>query len=128
MRLCSLAFVVFAAACVPVAPVGEGEDAVTAAHAQLVFHTGWTDELRGTLARGGHADVTYDRARMGRCADATIFAYARFLPGGELFSSDEAFGFDVPAAANRVELWFHAVSPSCNQWDSDYGRNWRFAF
>ena len=43
-----------------------------------------------------------------------------------MFSSDEALGFDVPADADSVELWFHAVAPGCDPWDSNYGSNWRF--
>ena len=63
---------------------------------------------------------------MGTCSSATVFSYARFSPGGEQFSSDETLGFDIPAVADTVELWFHAVSPTCEHWDSNYGSNWRF--
>jgi hypothetical protein len=94
--------------------------------ATLEFQSGWKQVQHGTLVHGGHVEVRYDRTRMGRCANATVFSYARFLPSGQLFSSDEAFSFDVPADAEHVELWFHAVSPECDQWDSDYGRNWWF--
>jgi hypothetical protein len=60
------------------------------------------------------------------CPGATVFSYALFQPGGQLFSSDEAFGFDVPEDADSVGLWFHAVAPGCEQWDSNYGLNWTF--
>jgi hypothetical protein len=128
MRIFFLAPMLFlVAACTP-APVDDSAAAVAAqpVHSQLYFQVGWTQLQRGALVRGGHVDVTYDRARMGACSSATVFAFARFSPGGQQFSSDEAFGFDVPGDATSVDLWFHAVSPDCNQWDSNYGNNWRF--
>src|SRR4051794_7501109 len=98
--------------------VGEEEEgaairAVSAVHAQLSFDVGWLQQQRGAIVRGGHVEVTYNRARMAAtgCADATVFANALFRPGGERFSSHEAFGFDVPTGAESVELWFHALSP-----------------
>ncbi len=116
------------AACSNASPVAESGGAFGSAAvvAQLSFQVGWTSIQRGALVRGGHVDVSYDRTRMANCADATITSYARFSPGGEQASSDEAFGFDVPGDADSVALWFHAVSPTCDQWDSDYGRNWSF--
>ena len=134
MRACLMSSLfLFATACTAPttsSPVGDTAAAVATAaspvHAQLYFQVGWTQLQRGALVRGGHVDVTYDRARMGGCSSATIFAFARFSPGGQQFSSDEAFGFDVPGDATAVDLWFHAVSPDCDQWDSDYGHNWRF--
>jgi hypothetical protein len=63
---------------------------------------------------------------MGSCASATMFSYALFLPGGEEVSSDESLSFVVPAGATQVQLWFHAVAPGCDQWDSNYGQNWAF--
>jgi len=63
---------------------------------------------------------------MGSCASATVFSYAQFLPGGEQASSDESFSFAVPTGATQVQLWFHAVAPGCDQWDSNYGHNWAF--
>jgi hypothetical protein len=110
-----------------------GEDGValqpnaSRVRAELDFKVGWTQVQRGAIVRGGHVDVVYERSRLpAGCADATVFANAQFRPGGERFSSDEAFGFDVPAAAQSVDLWFHALSPTCDYWDSNYGRNWRF--
>lgn len=97
-----------------------------APHAQLVFLPGWVNTQRGAVVRGGHVDVTYSASRMSSCPSPTIIQNARFSPGGQTFSSDEAFGFDVPNDATSVELWFHAVSPGCDQWDSNYGANWRF--
>ena len=92
----------------------------------LTFEAGWVQEQSGALSPGTHVDVIHDAARLAACPAPTIFSFARFLPGGETFSSDEHLSFDVPAGATSVELWFHAVAPGCEQWDSDYGRNWRF--
>jgi hypothetical protein len=94
--------------------------------ALLEFQVGWVQVQRGALSPGTHVDVTHDAARLSACPAPTIFSFARFLPGGETFSSDEHLSFDVPAGATSVQLWFHAVAPGCEQWDSDYGRNWRF--
>jgi hypothetical protein len=117
----------FLAACDGAIPVAESGGALTAAvHAELAFQVGWTSVQRGALVRGGHIDVHYDRNRMGSCANATVFSYARFSPGGQQFSSDEALGFDVPADATSLAVWFHAISPTCDQWDSNYGHNWNF--
>ncbi|HEY2746412.1 MAG TPA: DUF6209 family protein [Polyangia bacterium] len=98
----------------------------TTPHAELDFEVGWIQQQRGAIVHGGHVDVVHANARLAQCANATIFSYARFVPGGQLFSSDEAFGFDVPADATSVQLWFHAVAPGCDAWDSNYGQNWSF--
>lgn len=132
MRLAAIAFLpLFIAACSASSTVDESGSAIRAAStvtssAQLDFQIGWIQVQRGALVRGGHVDVTYDHARLGNCAAPTIFGYARFSPGGQEFSSDEALGFDVPADADGVELWFHAVAPGCDQWDSNYGNNFKF--
>jgi hypothetical protein len=94
--------------------------------AQLDFEVGWVQMQRGAIVQGGHVEVTYASSRMSACASPTVFSYARFDPGGELFSSDEELSFDVPAGATGVELWFHAIAPGCTQWDSNYGSNWVF--
>src|SRR5262249_42543857 len=94
--------------------------------ALLEFQVGWTQVQRGALVRGGHVDVSYNQARLSACAAPTVTGTALFRPGGQVYSSDEALGFDVPTDATSVELWFHAVSPGCEQWDSNYGSNWVF--
>jgi hypothetical protein len=116
------------------APAPAAPEAVSAAaalttasvRAVLDFQPGWVQVQRGAIVRGGHVDVTYAASRLSACAAPTVFSFARFEPGGQLFSSDEALGFDVPSDATGVALWFHAVAPGCEQWDSDYGRNWSF--
>lgn len=95
-------------------------------HATVAFLPGWNQVERGAIVRGGHVDVQYDASRLSQCAAPTVLSFARFLPGGETFSSDEAFSFDVPDDASSVEFWFHAVAPGCEQWDSNYGANWVF--
>lgn len=98
----------------------------TPSQAELDFEPGWIQEQHGAVVQGGQVSVVYTTSRMGSCASATIFSYARFLPGGEEASSDEAFSFAVPAGATQVQLWFHAVAPGCDEWDSNYGQNWAF--
>ena len=127
MRHFSFVFLLLAACSAPAPVEGASEPlAGSPPRAFLDFQPGWVQVQRGAIVRGGHVDVTYARARLSDCAAPTIFAYARFLPSGQLFSSDEAFGFEVPADASSVELWFHAIAPGCEQWDSNYGRNWKF--
>src|SRR5690242_12862648 len=106
MRTTSLVLVLLAASCSAPTPVDETGQEVGAAApglAELDFQVGWTQVQRGAIVRGGHVDVSYARARLSACPAPTVFAYARFQPGGQQFSSDEAFGFDVPADANEVE-------------------------
>ena len=125
----ALALGSLAAGCSAAPPAGESAAAIapaTAPAAQLDFQVGWIQVQRGAIVRGGHVDVTHNAARLASCPASTIFSYARFSPGGQLFSSDEAFGFDVPADATGVQLWFHAVAPNCDAWDSNYGQNWSF--
>jgi hypothetical protein len=129
MRTTTLLFLLLAGACSQSPADGETGAAIAAAtrsEAQLEFDVGWIQLQRGAIVRGGHVDVTYASPRLSKCPAPTLFSYARFLPGGQLFSSDEAFGFDVPADANSVQLWFHAVAPGCDEWDSNYGANWSF--
>lgn len=131
MRMISALASLLLAACAP-APDPTTELAAPLVHkltppqAVLDFQAGWVQVQRGAVVRGGHVDVIYDRSRLSACTAPTVIAAARFQPGGQLFSSDEAFGFAVPLDAARVELWFHALAPGCEQWDSNYGRNWRF--
>ncbi|MDB4966304.1 MAG: hypothetical protein JWN44_1993 [Myxococcales bacterium] len=129
MRILPLACLLLVGACSPSPATDETANALSPTarpKAQLDFQAGWVQVQRGALVRGGHVDITYARARLPACPAPTVFAYARFQPGGQQLSSDEAFGFDVPADATSVELWFHALAPGCEQWDSNYGRNWKF--
>src|SRR3954447_12354217 len=106
MRVVSLVWI-FVAACSPPGSIDEeGQSLAAPPRSRLEFQVGFTQVQRGAVVRGGDVDVGYARGRMGSCADATIFQYARFSPGGQTFSSEQAFGFDVPADAKRVDLWF----------------------
>jgi hypothetical protein len=97
-----------------------------APHATLSFNADWTTTQRGALVQGGHVDVTHSPARLAQCPNSTVISSARFQPGGQTASSDEAFSFDIPSGATSVELWFHAVAPDCDAWDSNFGANWSF--
>jgi uncharacterized protein DUF6209 len=129
MRTTALLFLIIASGCAPSSTDGETAASLASpAHSEalLDFQVGWIQVQRGAIVRGGHVDVTHAASRLAACPAPTIFSYARFQPGGQLFSSDEAFGFDVPADATSVQLWFHAIAPGCDEWDSNYGNNWSF--
>jgi len=116
----------------------------------LTFATGWNNSASGALAPGGKLDVSYDIYRMpqpltcladGLPAFATL-GFVQFEPSGQILQevasgpADPATGkyqsvpleFDVPAGTTSAALWFYSSS-DCTPayWDSDYGRNYRYA-
>src|SRR5688500_14964809 len=64
--------------------------ALTVPTATTRFLTGWAEEQRGAIVRGGQLVVEYDLYRMTDCHSSTYagqqawntLAYVRFLPGG----------------------------------------------
>jgi hypothetical protein len=103
-----------------------GAQTAAAPQATLSFNADWSTTQRGALVRGGHVDVSHSPLRVAQCPNSTILSFARFQPSGAIASSDEAFGFDIPSGTTSVELWFHAVAPGCDAWDSNFGKNWSF--
>jgi hypothetical protein len=120
---------------------------LTTPTATVRFLTGWTQEQRGAIVRGGQLVVDYDLYRMPDCHTSTAYgqqawdtlAYVRFLPGGQLFSGSvkeatgtttfvsKPFVVTVPADATRVETWFFTSGRTCqSRYDSNYGQNYGF--
>ncbi len=122
-------------------------DSAGAAEASLSFNADWTITQLGTLTAGGRVRVHYDVARLPRCrtwyrgypawdivlsarsdaasAPLTETAVTTLTPERERIGTDVIL--TVPSA-RQLELWFHASDEGgCSEWDSDYGRNFRFA-
>lgn len=125
---------------------------VRASRTELSFGPQWTTEQRGVLVSGGTLVVNYALERLPLCrgthngfpAWATT-AYARFLPGGQVFEAklnafksdqgrptNEAYSvpaeFSVPSDAVAVELWFVNASGAgnnCQAYDSNSNANYR---
>lgn len=113
--------------------------------ATLEFEAGYSEAQHGAIVAGGELEIDYDLSRLTACRDThdgyrfwTLDAYARFASGGQLVSGSvvgsngaESFPIpfvaDVPPDATSVQLWFRNASPpSCEAWDSRYGRNYTF--
>jgi hypothetical protein len=114
----------------------------------VAFGAGWTTVQNYPVRAGTWMTVDYALARLPQCMGSTedgvptwgTSAFARFSPGGEIAESpfqlggpstppaDYVFQFGVPAEATGVELWFVTQGQACpTSYDSDYGRNYRFA-
>ena len=119
---------------------GETESAATA-EATVVFHGNWTTEVRGTLERGRRLRVLYsaDRAKCTATAYGnpawSVLAYYRWN-GGDVrtvqvagFRSDPTApepGIDLDRTG-ELEMWFQNTDRyGCMQWDSAYGKNYKF--
>ena len=116
------------------------------------FGADWGEQAEGTLRKGGALVVDYDIARLPNCRVVyrgfpswTVKAWVRFDDGtlyvqrlvefryGEQGTPDGGWAsklavFPIPRAANAVELWFEndQYPPTCHEWDSNYGSNYRF--
>ena len=114
--------------------------------ATLTFAGGFTQTQHGAIVAGDQLSVDYDLGRLTTCRAThngyrfwTLDAYAKFEPGGQVVSGTVVasngptiyptpFVTDVPAGATSVALWFRNASPpSCEGWDSNYGKNYVFA-
>ncbi len=119
----------------------------------LRFNDDWSEQQRGLLAAGGVLGIDYDLDRLPSCRGThngapawAINATVQFLPNGEtsewpvmLFKTDNGFptnqattrrvDLPIPDGATSATLWFHnytGAGSSCDTWDSDFGRNYRF--
>jgi hypothetical protein len=132
----------------PADPAAETQTAaLTTPTATVRFLTGWTQEQRGAIVRGGQLVVDYDLYRMTDCHNSTYagqqawdtLAYVRFLPGGQLFSGSvkqatgsttfvsKPFEVTVPSDATSVQTWFFTSGRMCqSRYDSNYGQNYTF--
>ncbi|HEY3351819.1 MAG TPA: DUF6209 family protein [Polyangia bacterium] len=130
------------------------ETATDAPVATLRFDAAWTETVTGAVVAGGTVAVDYDAARLPNCRAShngnpgwQITATLRFLPGATVAEQgifEHALGpngpdyyswvhtipqFDVPAGTTEIQLWFKNTSGfdrPCEEWDSDYGANYRF--
>jgi hypothetical protein len=118
------------------------------------FGADWSEIPGGTLHRGGVLVIDYDLARLATCRgsfrgfpDWYVRANGRF--GDTSFAQElTALDYDergiptgvvrsdlaivpIPWDATEVELWFDngqkIIGNGCRAWDSDFGRNYRFA-
>jgi hypothetical protein len=134
---------------------GKADTAQTATVATLVFDKQWNETVSGVLTAGGQVAIDYHESRLPSCRAShngnpgwQITAYLRTLPGGavseaELFahaskSTGESDYYSwvkqvpvlaIPAGTTELQLWFKNVSGfdhPCTEWDSDFGRNYRF--
>jgi hypothetical protein len=101
------------------------------------FRSDWSDSVEGTL-RGAFL-VDYDPIRLPSCRGFPsweLTAHARFDDGSTadapIAGSSHLAAparFTAPSGAHAVALWFENRDASgCDDWDSDYGRNFTFAF
>jgi hypothetical protein len=121
----------------------------------LSFAADWSETASGPLVAGGRLALDYDAARLPRCRAShngnpgwQITASVRFLPAdtvverGIMDYAQTATGPDyyswvhtvpeveIPAGTTAVEVWFmngSGFDNPCTDWDSDFGRNYRFA-
>jgi hypothetical protein len=123
----------------------------------LSFPVAQAPRLDVPITRGGRLSIEYDPERLTTCRrndqGAVIWnieAFVRFNPGGRTVSGTSleevrsppdrglvishkpvAVIVDIPMDTREIEIWFHSFASGhggeCEAWDSDYGRNYRFA-
>ncbi|MCB9655677.1 MAG: hypothetical protein H6729_16255 [Deltaproteobacteria bacterium] len=122
--------------------------------ATITFARDWSEKVGGRLIAGKKFGVDYDEARLPRCRAShngnpgwQITAFARYYPSAtteerplfdyEMTDTGPDYHtwikgtpeFEVPAGTEKVVLWFYnrsAFDHPCEDWDSDYGRNYTF--
>ncbi len=117
-----------------------GTAAVAQTNPVIGFNADWSLSESAPLVAGSQVQVAYDASRLPQCrttaADGTpnwsITGYYR-LNGGAVGSFDVAGVPTTGAApvialpsAGPLELWFRVAGTSCEQYDSNYGTNFRF--
>ena len=112
--------------------------------AAIQFAADWSEQLVGELRAGSAVNVEYALSRLPSCRQGynglptwEILAYYRF-DGGAVAYVPATQAVDgvrrsaptpiaIPADARTMELWFYASDRGgCREWDSDFGRNYRF--
>lgn len=124
---------------------GLGSQSAAPAAAKVHFSPS-TVSLTGTPTEGGTLELSYDEARLPQCrgtlndgrpawsitgfaslngAPATSFPVAGFSPDGKPLPTSTP----IPLAEQgELQVWFQITNIwGCSAWDSDYGRNFRFA-
>ncbi len=130
-------------ACAPVEPevddeaAGEAEGAI--GEARIVFGADWSETVHGKLRAGDPIEIAYDPARLPTCRGEqngipqwALTAFYR-VDGGDVHTvalaglTNGQEPFVVPQAAGSLELWFQVTNVwGCNEYDSDFGQNYRF--
>lgn len=102
--------------------------------------------VTGTPTEGGTLELTYDDGRLPQCrgtlndgrpawsitgyasvngGPATSFPVAGFSPSGQPLPGSTTLQL---SEQGELQVWFHISNVwGCSAWDSDYGRNFRFA-
>jgi len=135
---------------------GKADTAQSATVPTLVFDTSWNESVSGTLTAGGKVAIDYAEGRLPNCRAShngnpgwQITAYLKALPSGAVSQADlfahtskptgetdyytwvkQIPVLSIPAGTTELELWFKNVSGfdhPCTEWDSDFGRNYRFS-
>lgn len=116
------------------------------------FENDWSEAANRALVRGRRVVVSYNPDRLTACRGThngypawDLRAWVRFAPGGEVLDgtlkahrTDHGYplpDFDpvpftaaIPESATAVEIWIHNTGLwGCSAYDSDFGRNYRFA-
>ena len=129
----------FGCAVEPAAPADEA--AQEASSVTLTFARDFTRRASATLRVGQRARIVYDAARLPGCRGEqggvpqwSISGFARIADGPVV--TFPVAGLNAPASvpsialdrAGELQVWFQATSRwGCSEFDSDYGRNHRFA-
>lgn len=118
--------------------------------ARIRFNVDWSEQVEGRLVKGGVAVIDYAWARLPNCRIIyrgwpgwDIIANAQFDSGEMPYGQSVAYAdqgtvdgkqrrlalFTIPDNASDIALWFENTEypPLCQEWDSDYGRNYHFA-
>jgi hypothetical protein len=113
------------------------------------FSDDWSERVEGELHSDSVLVIDYDWDRLPQCRVVyrgfetwEILAHVRFDDGshvpaqsvtrhggqGSSGVSQVLAAYPIPSAARHVELWFENTQypPTCQAWDSDYGRNYHF--
>lgn len=104
--------------------------------ATIHFDADWSETVEGRIEKNGVVILDYELTRMSECPSSSAFAKYRIDSGSvrsaQLFPSGDgtraAATVSLPQDANTLDLWFERASRyGCNETDSDYGANYRFA-
>jgi len=114
--------------------------------ARVRFSDDWSETVEGSLVQGGELVLDYDWDRLPWCRIIyrgfpcwDIIAHVRFdgrevpgqsvvRPNGPSVRERVLAVFPVPEDASQAEVWFEndQYPPTCQAWDSDFGRNYWF--
>jgi hypothetical protein len=122
--------------------------------ATLQFLPGWQQHQDGEIRPGGKLVIKFDPTRLPQCRQSShgaqvwdIDVEMIFHPGGQrpkgsvmkkvrmpnegmiVSLEPQPFEVNVPAYAERVEMWFrnyYTLGPGCEAWDSRYCQNYWF--